>query len=70
MQLEQRGKPTIVVTTTKFLDLTQRVAANFGLPDARILVVDHPLGGTDETTILEWADLAVDRAVSLFTGKD
>jgi hypothetical protein len=70
VQLEQRGKPAIVVTTTKFLDLTQRVAANFGLPDARILVVDHPLGGTDEQTILDWADAAVERAVTLFTGKD
>jgi hypothetical protein len=68
--LEQRGKPTIVVTTTKFVDLTQRVALNFGLPDARIVVVDHPLGGTDAETILGWADGAVERAVTLFTGKD
>jgi hypothetical protein len=69
VQLEQQGKPTIVVTTTKFLDLTQRVAANFGLPEARILVVDHPLGGTDAATILDWADGAVERAMALFTGQ-
>jgi hypothetical protein len=57
----------VVFTTTKFLALTDRVAANFGLPDSRIVVVDHPLGGTDEATILQWADAAVERIVSLLT---
>ena len=57
----------MVVTTTKFLALTKRVAMNFGLPDARICTVDHPLGGTDEETILSWADAAVDEIVALFT---
>ena len=58
----------MVFTTTKFSVLTDRVAANFGLPDSRIVVVDHPLGGTDEATILRWADAAVDRIVQLLTG--
>jgi hypothetical protein len=58
----------VVVTTTKFVGLTDRVALNFGLPDCRIVVVDHPLGGTDEETIVSWADGAVDRIVGLFTG--
>ena len=57
----------MVVTTTKFVALTKRVAANFGLPDARICIVDHPLGGTDEATILAWADAAVDEIIALFT---
>ena len=61
------GKPTVVVTTTKFLSLTQRVAANFGLPEARICTVDHPLGGTDHDTIIAWADAAVDEVIELFT---
>ncbi len=59
----------MVVTTTKFLALTKRVAMNFGLPDARICTVDHPLGGTDEATILTWADAAVDEIIALFTRK-
>jgi hypothetical protein len=58
----------VVVTTTRFVDLTNRVAANFGAPDCRIVVVDHPLGGTDEQTIIGWADAAVERIVALFTG--
>ena len=57
----------MVVTTTKFQALTQRVAMNFGLPEARICTVDHPLGGTDEATILAWADAAVDQIIELFT---
>jgi hypothetical protein len=63
------GKPTVVVTTTKFLNLTKRVAANFGLPEARICVVEHPLGGTDDETIVAWADAAVDEIIELFTQK-
>ena len=57
----------MVVTTTKFNALTKRVAQNFGLPDARICTVDHPLGGTDEETILSSADAAVDEIIALFT---
>ncbi len=60
--------PTVVFTTTKFELLTTKVAANFGLPDTRIVVVDHPLGGTDEDTIRRWADAAVDTVIGLFTG--
>ena len=57
----------MVVTTTKFLALTKRVAQNFGLPEARICTVDHPLGGTDEETILSWADAAADEIIALLT---
>ena len=44
------------------------MAANFGMPDVRTVIVDHPLGGTDEQTIVSWADAAVERVVALFTG--
>jgi hypothetical protein len=44
------------------------VVANFGMSGARILVVSHPLGGTDEATMREWADAAVDRSLALLTG--
>ena len=49
-----------MVTTTKFELLTRTVAARLDLPDARIVVVPHPLGGTDEPTIDSWARAAVD----------
>ena len=67
IQLEHLGIPTVVATTTGFVELTRRVAAGFGLPDARIAVFPHPLGGTDDDTILTWADAAVDEVVALLT---
>ena len=57
----------MVFTTTKFELLTNKVAANFGLPDARIATVNHPLGATDPDTILGWADAAVDQVIALLT---
>jgi hypothetical protein len=54
----------VVVTTTRFVELTTRVAASFGLPGCRIVVVEHPLGGADEQTIVARADGVVDRIVA------
>ena len=59
--------PTVVVTTTMFAELTARVAATFAMPDCRRLVLGHPLGGTDEATLLGWADDSVDRLIAQFT---
>ena len=59
----------MVVTTTNFAGLTDRVAKSFGLPDCRVVVVEHPLGGTDEAAILARADAAVERIIGLFTGR-
>jgi len=67
IQLEHLGIPTVVATTTGFVDLTRRVAAGFGLPEARIAVFPHPLGGTDDDTILAWADAGVDEVIALLT---
>jgi hypothetical protein len=67
VKLEQDGRPSVVFTTTRFEALTRQVASSFGLPDSRIVVVDHPLGGTDAETIERWADAAVDEVLSLLT---
>jgi hypothetical protein len=67
IQLEALGVPTVVATTTDFVDLTHRVATGFGLPSARIAVFPHPLGGTPDDTIVAWADAAVDEVVELLT---
>jgi hypothetical protein len=45
------------------------VAANFGLPECRIVIVEHPLGGTDEAGIVARADAAVERIITLLTGR-
>lgn len=67
VQLEHLSVPTVVATTTGFVDLTRRVAAGFGLPDARVAVFPHPLGGTSDETIVAWADAAVDEVIALLT---
>lgn len=59
--------PTVVVTTTMFAELTTRVATTFAMPDCRRLVLGHPLGGTDEATLIRWADESVDQLIGLFT---
>jgi hypothetical protein len=67
IELERAGVPAVVATTTDFVELTRRVAAGFGLPDARIAVFPHPLGGTEAATIRAWADAAVPEVVRLLT---
>ncbi len=42
------------------------MAAGLDASDIRILGVPHPLGGTDEDTVRQWADDAVDKTLSLF----
>lgn len=68
MKLEAEGKPTVLITTVRFRGLAEEVATELGMPNARIVAVDHPLGGTDAETVLEWADAAVDETLRLITG--
>ena len=58
----------MVFATARFADLTRRVAASFSMPDARTVVVDHPLGGTDPAVVAGWADASVEQLVRLLTG--
>jgi hypothetical protein len=67
IQLEQAGTPAVVVTTTRFEPIAATMAANFGLPELRTLVLNHPIGGTARDTLDEWADAASDRLIELFT---
>ena len=58
----------MLVATTAFEALAAEVAATLGLPDVRIVAVDHPLGGADETTVIDRADAAVEQTLRLLTG--
>ncbi len=55
----------MVFTTEPFEVLTTSAADSLGLPEARIVVVPHPLGGTDEATVVAWAEAVVDRLVEV-----
>ncbi len=60
--------PTVLVATTAFDGLASEVAATLGLPDIRIVAVDHPLGGADEAAVIGRADTAVELALRHLTG--
>ena len=67
VQLESRGVPTVVLTTTEFQDLTKESARSNELPEARVLVTHHPLGATSAEAVTKWADEAVPELERLFT---
>jgi len=67
VKLESSGIPTVVIATTRFRGLADETALTLGQPDARIMSVPHPLGGTDEPTVLSWADAAVEEVLKLLT---
>ena len=55
----------MVFATEPFEVLATSVADSLGLPEARIVVVPHPLGGTDQAKVVGWAEVAVDRLVEV-----
>jgi Fe-S cluster biogenesis protein NfuA len=66
ISFEKAGRPAVVVTTTKFQPIAATMAADFGMPDVRTLVLPHPFGGTDRDTLWGWADAAVEQLQGLF----
>jgi hypothetical protein len=69
IEFEKAGRPAVVVTTTEFRPVAETMAQHFGLPDLRIVVLPHPIGGTDPDTLATWAQDAVDTVLSLCTGR-
>ena len=57
-----------MVTTPNFLNLTQQCARAFGLADARIVIVEHPIGGIETPAVLERARSIVEEVLALWTG--
>ena len=56
------------MATSAFERLAREEARAQGLPDARIAVVPHPLGGSSDEALLARADAAVDAVLALFSG--
>ncbi len=56
-----------MVTTTSFLRLTEQMARAFRLPDARIVVVQHPIGGIEEPEVIDRARAIVEEVLALWT---
>ena len=60
IEIEKAGVPAVVFTTEKFKELTRSAASSLGMPKARIVVVPHPLGGTEEEVVIGWVETALD----------
>jgi hypothetical protein len=61
--------PTVVVTTPNFLNLAQQCAKAFGLPNARIVVVEHPISGIEEPAVLERARSIIEDVLGLWVAE-
>ena len=57
----------MLFTTERFAELTTVTADELDFTDARVVVVDHPLGGTDAEVVARWGVEAVDRVIELLT---
>jgi len=56
----------VLVATESFAGLACEEALAQGLPDARIAVVPHPLGGVRAGELRRRADAVVDEIIALF----
>jgi hypothetical protein len=57
----------VVVATTAFVALARHAAASFGLPEARVAVIAHPLGTVAAGEVAARADAVVEETVALLT---
>lgn len=62
------GRPAVLVATLRFVGLAREVSAGYGLPSARIAMIEHPLGGVAEQVVIERANSAVEQVIALLTG--
>ena len=59
MELERRGVVPLLIVTRTFLPLVQ-AQAKARRVEPRLVVVEHPLGGLDETELASRVDAAFD----------
>ncbi len=57
----------MVTTRGGFHNLTLQCAAAFGRPDARVVVVEHPLGGIEADAVQARARTVVEEVLRLWT---
>lgn len=60
----------MVFATTAFQQLTQQIADHTAPKGARIIVVPHPLGGTDAEVVRGWGARACDDVLAALLAGD
>ncbi len=53
----------MVVASDAFSKLADQMAEELRIPEARIAVVSHPIGGSSDETLVAWADAAIDELI-------
>jgi hypothetical protein len=61
--LESRGVPTLAIASDEFAALARQVSADLSFPDARIVVVAHPIGGEPDEVLHRRAEGAIDELI-------
>jgi hypothetical protein len=68
VRLEERGIPTAAVGTEPFVDEALEQARALGMPDYRMVLVEHPIQILTTEEVHARADAAVDAIVERLTG--
>lgn len=66
--MERRGVPAVLLATEPFVPLAESQSEAYGLPDARLAVIEHPLGGISATDVEARAESVVDDVLRLLVG--
>ncbi len=64
-ELRKRGVAAAVICSEPFLRLAKTQARVFGVPDLKIILIPHPLGGLDLDGVKSRAEIAAPQAVAL-----
>lgn len=67
VRLERRGIPTAGVGTTPFIDEALEQARSLGMPDLRMVLVDHPVQLLADEELVALADGALDEIIGRLT---
>ncbi|MEU0932974.1 MULTISPECIES: hypothetical protein [unclassified Embleya] len=65
--LEQAGIPTLLLATAGFTEIARQVSSLYGMPQARVLTVRGPLGGSSDNELDAMALEALEDALVLAT---
>lgn len=68
VELEACGIPTVILCTEVFLDSAAAHAVAYGLPQARVVAVQHPLAALAPQEVVARADAVVERVVGRLVG--
>ena len=61
------GRPTVLLATSRFLDFARESAIGYGLPTARIAMIEHPLGGIGEREVEARSAAGVEEVLRLLS---